>query len=407
MKTAKRISQFCFLLLSFNLQSQIMFLLSGDGNFRKLNYTFGDEFNSASLDRSKWDDSYGWARSIYCNKELQYYSPESNFRLDNGSMKIVAKNENVTARTVDWKDDTTGLYCGNSRIGDNKRTYNYTSAMLQSKEKFFYGYYEICFKAPYGSGFWPAFWLFGGHENDEIDVFELKGERNNEIHVDVHCPKGCDDFKYAMGLKKNWGTWLKCKQDLKEGFNVMGLLWEKGLLTWFLNGTAVASFSNYSFDYPLNLITNLAIADNNGPFKPGPNAKTPFPSELEIDYIRYYSLNNNETRTVPAKLIAGNSKLNATKTALKKKHKAMQGKVKPDVYVHFAVLPGEDNSLLLQKSGLLSFQLKVKITDANSKTIFDEALTTDEVKLDAKNVNYPLTVNVEYGKCILNETIVK
>ena len=82
---------------------------------------------------------------------------------------------------------------------------------------------------------WPAFWLAGGYPNEEIDVFELKGERPGKIHVDVHCPNDCDDYKTWYGQKKSWGGWISLNEKLTEGFNVIGIEWQPTYIKYFLN----------------------------------------------------------------------------------------------------------------------------------------------------------------------------
>ena len=93
------------------------------------------------------------------------------------------------------------------------------SALL-SKKQFKYGYFECRAKAPSGRGFWPGFWLYGGHPNDEIDFMEMKGEKSKHAHVDVHCPDNCDK------VPKNWIGFKKIGEDgLKPQSKLLINMW--------------------------------------------------------------------------------------------------------------------------------------------------------------------------------------
>jgi hypothetical protein len=92
--------------------------------------------------------------------------------------------------------------------------------------------------------------VFGQHfgymeesPNEEIDFFELKGERDNQIHLDVHCPKGCEDFRGGfLNLKKNWGAWIKNNQSLADGWNIISGEWQPNYVKFFLNGQPIGYF---------------------------------------------------------------------------------------------------------------------------------------------------------------------
>jgi beta-glucanase (GH16 family) len=388
------------------IYSQCIIVINDNGKSKRLEYKFGDEFQDTKLNREKWNDSYGWARSIYCNKELQYYSPESNYLFENGKIIIQAKKENVFVKTVDWQHDTAGLYCGKQRIGDNKTKYNYTSGMIQSKEKCFYGYYEIRFKAPQGSGFWPAFWLYGGYENDEIDVFELKGEKISKVHVDVHCPSGCDNFKYALGLKKNWGTWLKCNRGLDQDFNVMGLWWDKNMLKWYLNGECIAAFNNYSFTHPMNIIANLALANDNGPFNPGPNDKTPFPANFEIDYIRYFSMDSVHKNFSNTEMIS-TTEYDKPLSFVTKKNKSMMAKEKANTETFISILPADNNSLFIRISGKRNHAFAMEVKNAEGQIITGNKISDNAFLYNLPSVTKSFyLVNILGAKSKIEEKII-
>lgn len=272
--------------------SQVMWQVSS-GKQVKWYYNGGDEFTGNTLDTAKWLTSYPWGRSLYCNKEQEYYTENGNIEMQNGFLTLVTKKEPLSAKVLHWESDDHILKCNETEVGKNKQSFNFTSGMIYSTQKYHYGYYEIKFRSDEGKGLWPAFWLYAGHENDEIDIFEIKGERNNDIHVDIHCPSGCKNYKTALGMvKKNWGDYLSASSAWHSGLNVIGLEWNPEYIKWYLNGKGIAYWKG-KMEFPAAIIANLAIPSNDGPFGPGPDATTNFPARFQIDYIRMWTSKQN------------------------------------------------------------------------------------------------------------------
>ncbi len=299
-------------MLSLNSRAQVMWQVSSN-KMVQWYYFGGDEFEGNTLDTSKWMTSYPWGRTLYCNKEQQYYTEKGNAELKNGFLSLVVKNEPITAKVLHWEADDHILKCKDFDAGKNKQTYNYTSGMIYSTQKFHYGYYEIKFRSDEGKGLWPAFWLYSGNENDEIDIFEIKGERNSDIHVDIHCPSGCNNYKTTLGLlKKNWGDFLKTSSAWHVGLNVVGLEWNPEYIKWYLNGKGIAYWKG-KMEFPAPIIANLAIPSNDGPFGPGPDASTKFPAEFQIDYIRMWTNKQNVvTETELESVLPGSERASVT-----------------------------------------------------------------------------------------------
>lgn len=159
-----------------------------------------------------------------------------------------------------------------------------------------YGLYELRFKVEEGRGVWPAFWFFGGTKNDEIDAFELKGEKRKWIHVDTHCPTGCDrGYTDKFSFSKNWGGWLPVKEPLDDAYNLMHLEWEAEQVNWYFNGYPLAYFKG-RFSTPMNLYLNTSVAKDGEAFKPGPDQSTKWPNTYSVDYIRIWkSIKANDT----------------------------------------------------------------------------------------------------------------
>jgi beta-glucanase (GH16 family) len=288
--------RFIALLFSFtySLHAQFLFQIFPD-TVIKWNYYDGDEFNKGKVNTDKWHIGFPWGKALTTQET---YVVDSNVTFESGIAQFAIKNQNRLIRVNPWEVDTNYLKKEKIDLVDgNKFQFKYTGGLLWSKKIFKYGYFETKFRASEGQGIWPAFWLYGANPNNEIDFFELKGEKENQIHVDVHCPEKCSDYKRGpFGYRKSWGHWIKTDGKFKEGFNILGGEWTPTYIKWYLNGQLIA-FSDHNFDLGMNLIIGTGIARNGGPFKPGPDKNTPFPNIFMVDYVRVYKTDTLVNRT--------------------------------------------------------------------------------------------------------------
>jgi beta-glucanase (GH16 family) len=213
---------------------------------------FADEFEGNTLDTSKWKLPYqGMIRDFDRKDEMQWYANtgttpyipiSNNIEISNGTLKLITKKETefygtyvINFDTNPWTYKTTN--------------FEYTSAQIESKQKFGYGRYEIRCKIPKGKGFWPAFWLFGNSRANEIDILEFWNERD------------CANVYYANRLSKNphfnihynfnvGGDTLDCLSDLcgcadlicfsdaadfSEDFHTFTMIWDYYTISWFID----------------------------------------------------------------------------------------------------------------------------------------------------------------------------
>ena len=251
----------------------------------KWEFFWGDEFTKDDIDDEKWHRGYPWGGLSIAEDE---WADPANLKLKDGVLELYANRTNELKKFPDWMLDSNALRKYGKKLIDGKYPLKFTGSAIWSKTPVRYGYFECRCKMPAGKGLWPAFWLYGGNPNDEIDFMELKGERPNDIHVDVHCPERCDGgYPGVLGFPKNWGEWVRVTSSLNEGWNIISGIWTPEYVIFYLNGNAIAYFKG-SFKNSMNVIANLAVAVDGGPFKPGPDEKTPFPSKMEVDYIRIW-----------------------------------------------------------------------------------------------------------------------
>ncbi|MBA4241639.1 MAG: hypothetical protein C0448_13010 [Sphingobacteriaceae bacterium] len=273
------------LILAFNVNAQVMWQVKTNSS-QKWYYQDGDEFNDSTIDENKWMFGMPWG-SVTMTQDLAF--SRNNVIVENGRASFISKKENVSVHINDWEIKPKYLEKTGKKVVDGMYDVNYTAGMLSSKRKFKYGYFELRFKANEEKGIWPAFWLFGGEPNEEIDFFELKGERENQIHLDVHCPNGCENYRGGfLNLKKNWGAWLKTNESLAKNWNIISGEWQPNYVKFYLNGQPIGYFEGDFKTYQY-LFINTSVAKDGEAFNPGPDEKTKWPNTFDVDYVRVWS----------------------------------------------------------------------------------------------------------------------
>lgn len=287
----------------FNSKSQLLLKLYTD---TMIGYTYsgGDEFNSKKLG-DEWNPS-PWPRVIM-PQDLAF--TRDKIHLEEGLIKFEAVKEDSTYVMADIEIDSSFIKRKGITLVQNKFLTNYTAGLIYSKKKYHYGLYELRFKVEEGKGIWPAFWFYGGNKNEEIDAFELKGEQNNKIHVDTHCPSGCDrNYNNHKIFNKNWGGWLPITGFLHDGFNIMHLEWKPNEIIWYINGHPLAYFKG-SLPNPMNLYLNTSVAKDGEAFKPGPDESTTWPNNYYCDYLRIWQNITDSSKSVLQLKVNSNTSL--------------------------------------------------------------------------------------------------
>lgn len=223
---------------------------------------WSDEFNGKGLpDSTKWnfeEGGKGWG-----NSESQYYtSRPENINVQNGILSINVIKE-------DYKDS------------------NYTSARINTKNKFSfkYGKVEMRAKQPSGGGVWPALWMLGDNSKEvgwpacgEIDIMEYAGNRVNKVTAALHHPGhsgGNPDGGYKMIT------------NAETEFHIYSLEWTPAEIKIFVDNQQYFVFANSSsvpFNHDFFLIFNCAIGGTYGG-SIDPNFTS---SNFDIDYVRVF-----------------------------------------------------------------------------------------------------------------------
>jgi beta-glucanase (GH16 family) len=245
----------------------------------RLTQTFNEDFNALSLHDGTsgiWQAKFWWAEenggTLPSNSEEQWYvnpaygptASANPFSVSNGVLTITAE------RTP-------------SELSQHVEGHDYTSGMLTTYASFAqtYGYFEIRADMPEEQGAWPAFWLLpaDGSWPPEIDVIEMRGQNPNTLIMSVHSNETGEQTSVINNVSV----------ASTEGFHTYGLLWEEDHITWYFDDVAVAQTETPDDMHdPMYMVANLAIGGMAG----SPADGLPNGSQMKIDHIRAYSLND-------------------------------------------------------------------------------------------------------------------
>jgi serralysin len=235
--------------------------------------TFSENFDSAQTLGANWQTNFGYAGNglnsftLTNNAEQQIYASSSfqgtggaplglnPFSFNNGILTISATPVSAAQSAQMWG-------------------YHYASGMLESNFSQTYGYFEMRAELPHGQGLWPAFWLLGAN-NNEIDVLEGLGSDTKTAYNAVHSPS-----VPALGNASF--------NPYATGFHTYGVLWTPQTLTYTVDGSPVwQTATPADMNSPMHMIVNLAVGGN---WPGSPDASTPWPADMHVDYIRAYAL---------------------------------------------------------------------------------------------------------------------
>lgn len=237
--------------------------------------TWSDEFNEGTAgslpNPDNWVYDLGTGDNGWGNNELQRYTNDpANVCIDgNGCLKITAI----------------------------KNTDGFTSARIKTLGKFEqqYGRFEARMKLPYGTGYWPAFWMLGADIETnpwpacgEIDIMENKGYQPNIVSGALHFPGhyGGNPVTHNFGYQD---------RRFDTDFHVFAIEWSEEKIDFFVDDVLYSRIKAEDYDdvdwvynkpgKPFFILLNLAVGGN---FGGNPNDDTLFPQSLYVDYVRVY-----------------------------------------------------------------------------------------------------------------------
>ena len=271
--------------------------LARSPNGQPLTLAFADEFNTFRPYRNgagTWrttfrdgrddhGDDYN-LRTLRWNKELQLYV-DPDMRSHDGSHRDgEAPGNRNSERDRPLNLNPFALAKGLLTISADRAPeklsrdlggFKYTSGLISTQPSFSqtYGYFEMRAKLPAGKGVWPAFWLLPMDLSwpPEIDVMESVGDPS-KVYVTYH-----------SSAAKLDGVELRVAPG---AFHVYAVSWTRTDVIWFIDGKEVRRAPTPpDMHKPMYMLANVALG---GDWAGQPDASTPFPARLQIDYIRAY-----------------------------------------------------------------------------------------------------------------------
>lgn len=180
----------------------------------------------------------------------------------------------------------------------------FTSARLKSQGlfSFQYGRFEVRALVPEAQGFWPAAWLMG---NNIITVdWPACGEQDVLERVNAaKTPDWNEGSVHGIGFTGDTG--LGTVFNFPSGqtaaqWHTYGMIWSKDSVAYYIDDPAhpYVTYTTANMNalkgaaWPFDagesnfILLNLAIG---GDWPGPPNANTPFPAEMLVDYVRVYT----------------------------------------------------------------------------------------------------------------------
>lgn len=253
-----------------------------NGNCSGATMVFSDEFDGTSI-------STQWNKNTWFTNRYLYLEPDATgnswgFNTLDANRTLICKtflSENSPIIQNNKAKIRQG--CDQTFQGIN---YDFFQGYMQTNLTFLYGYFEIQAKISSGDIVGSNFWLFGGGE--EIDIFENIGIAPNTFCTNIHYDLNGSNILGHSGMNINLNT------NLSEGYHTIGLDWQPGRLTWYVDHKIVRQVvdSEKVPHHSMNLIlsTNVPHASDFISNSDIINAKNNNPvfTDYEIEYVRVF-----------------------------------------------------------------------------------------------------------------------
>jgi beta-glucanase (GH16 family) len=240
-----------------------------------------DQFNNQQFFDNTWLKGAPWGPIPTANES---YDLPGNLTLSNDQLKCSVKYE--PAEYPVW------IYRANSSEYDVVyKHFDYTSNLLFSQNKYSYGYFEMKFKIPLGSCFWPTFWLWTSNPNPkyvhEIDIMEKYPPLNDfQFSTNLHWIDNITGNEVSDKKDYNLSA-LGYSQGLSQTAYKFAVEWSPKWIYYYINDKCFQIIANDDKvpNHPMSIITGFAIG-------PGQHcdSSVSFPSVMEIDWIKVFHL---------------------------------------------------------------------------------------------------------------------
>lgn len=193
---------------------------------------------------------------------------------------------------------------GNLVIEARRQSGNWTSARLKTMglREFEHGRIEARMKLPVGAGLWPAFWLLGADiekvgwpESGSITVAENVPDRPDTSGLGPAVVRSTLHGPGYFGANGLWQNFTLPSGGRVDEYHVYGVIWSPEMMQFYVDDVDNVFFvatshqlpagGRWVFEHPFFLVLNLAVG---GQWPGPPDASTPDPARILVDYIRHY-----------------------------------------------------------------------------------------------------------------------
>ncbi|MEW2045174.1 glycoside hydrolase family 16 protein [Streptomyces sp. NPDC005476] len=218
-------------------------------------------------------EAEGWG-----NKELQYYTDDAaNSGLDGAGHLLISARPAAAGSELPCY---TQEFCP------------WTSARLTTEGKvaLTHGRAEIRAKLPTGTGLLPAIWMLGDNGVEwpgqgEIDICEVVGGEPGTVYGTAHGPT----YFNENGI----GGSFTLPADASRAFHTYAIDKQPHRITWSVDGKPYFTLTpaklpapgDWVFEQDMHLLLNVAVG---GDWPGPPDASTPSPATMTVDYVRFY-----------------------------------------------------------------------------------------------------------------------
>jgi beta-glucanase (GH16 family) len=192
-------------------------------------------------------------------------------------------------------------------IKNQNGTWTSTRMKTQGLQQFQYGRIEARMKLTVGNGLWPAFWMLG--TNIPTVGWPTSGEQDIMEWVDFYTPNSTSSTDHGPGYSGGNGIggrffFPNGGRIDDAGYHTYGVVWSPYQMQFyrddwtqpFLTVTplSIPLGSQWVYNHPFFILLNQAVG---GSWFPGPDATTPNPADMVVDYVRVMQWNDGAPET--------------------------------------------------------------------------------------------------------------
>src|SRR5712691_4928419 len=275
---------------------------------------WSDEFNglaNSAPDPANWN--YDTGGGGWGNNELEVYcAPGSS------ASPCSASNPNI------YQDGNGNLVI--QAIKTQSGTWTSGRMKTQGLQGFQYRRIEARMKLPVGAGLWPAFWMLG--TNIGSVGWPTCGEQDIMEWVPQYTPTTTSSTDHGPGYSGGNGigrrfTFPNGGRIDDASYHTYGVIWSQNQMQYYrddptkpfftVTPASIPAGTQWVFNHPFFILMNFAIG---GGFPGPPNASSPSPADVLVDYVRVYKPGSGPPAAPTlSKPSVGNNQVNLSWTA--------------------------------------------------------------------------------------------